>query len=243
MSDHQGNGASSPKMWVWAPALPTEPEDVLLEWVREIEAAVFGREVKAFLILNGPSSERASRSLGQNMPRSVESRWLAGPASIGRAQQIIMHQFLQSEAQFLARIDPDGQFPVGCLMELRNCLTPAGPDVIVAQRDEASVCGYVRFLANVVLRLVALRLGTVADPNAGCYIMNRRAAAALCQVPLPKYPEPRMLMALKNASLTVSSRVVPTLPRRHGCSSIRGLAQAAMVFLSSLLEFLTWNDL
>ena len=154
----------------------------------------------------------------------------------------MLHRFLQTDAQFLARTDPDGQFPASSLREMISCMRRRGADMVVGQRDEASVSGYVRFVANVILRLAALHSGMVADPNSGCYVMNRRAAAALCQVPLPKYPEPRMLVAVKQASLRVVSSVVPTLPRQSGHSSMSSIARAVVVFLSSLLEFSTWDD-
>ncbi len=230
-------------IWVWAPALASEPRDVLLRWGREMATVAFGSEAKVVLVVNGPGSESACISLRRDMPRGVEVSWVSGPASIGRAQQLMTHQFLQSDARLLARIDPDGQFSVNCLKKLRSCLTPNGSDVIVAQRDEASIAGCMRFLGNVILRFLALCVGIVADPNSGCYVMNRKAAAVLCQTPLPKYPEPRMLMALKKASLTVSSQVVPILPRQGGRSSIKSLRRAALVFSSSLLEMFSWDQL
>jgi hypothetical protein len=42
---------------------------------------------------------------------------------------------------------------------------PNGPNVVVAQRDEASAYGRIRFLGSVTLRLVAMHLGLVPDPS------------------------------------------------------------------------------
>jgi len=224
------------KMLVFAPALATEPKEMLLAWARGVSG--LGTGVEAVIVLNGPGSERAAHELRKDTPPGVQVHALPGLASIGRAQQFIMHQFLRSDSQILVRIDPDGQFPLCVLPELCRRLLPSGPDVVVIQRDEVGVSGRIRFLGNVILRLDAMRLGLVADPNSGCYVMNRRAAAALGQAPLPKYPEPRMLAWLGEMSLQVSSVVVPTLPRQSGTSTIKGLWRAAAVFISSLMEFL-----
>jgi hypothetical protein len=210
---------------------------MLQTWAKQ--ASRLGTEVEVAIVLNGPGSEQAASELRQETPPSVQILALPGAASIGLAQQFVTHRFLRSEAQVLARIDPDGQFPLSSLAELCRRLVPGGPDVVIAQRDEASVAGRLHFLGNVILRLVAMHLGLVADPNSGCYAMNRKAAAALCQVPLPKYPEPRMLAWLKGMSLQVSSVVVPTLPRQSGTSSIKGVGHAVTVFFSSLLELLS----
>ena len=231
-------GASKKAIWVWAPALASEPREMLLTWARETVTTVSGAS-KSFLVLNGNGAENARELLRRDMPRGVEIVCLTGRASIGRAQQLITHQFLRANPVALARIDPDGQFPINCLAELERCLQPGGPDLVMAQRDEASINGPVRWLGNTILRCLAMRLGIIADLNAGCYIMNREAAAVLCQVPLPKYPEPRMLMAMKKAGLVVSSCVVPVRPRLGGESSIKGLLRGVRVFLSSLLEMLS----
>lgn len=232
-----GATANKIKTLVWAPALARELKEMLQAWAKQ--ASGLGTDVEVAIVLNGPGSEQAASELRQETPPSVQIYALPGPASIGRAQQFVTHRFLRSEAQVLARIDPDGQFPLSSLAELCRRLVPGGPDVVIAQRDEASVAGRLHFLGNVILRLVAMRMGLVADPNSGCYAMNRKAAAALCQVPLPKYPEPRMLAWLKGMSLQVSSVVVPTLPRQSGTSSIKGIGHAVSVFLSSLLELLS----
>ena len=227
---------------VWAPALGSEPEELLLEWAREVESAGLGTERKVLLILNGHGAESLCSSLLRRISRSVEVCSLPGPASIGRVQQFVMHRFLQSDAQVLARIDPDGQFPIRHLQELATHLTPDGPDILVGQRDEAGVAGRTRFLGNVVQRLLALRFRIVADPNSGFYLLNRKAAAVLCQVPLPRYPESRMLVALTIASLAISSKVVPTLLRRGGRSSFAGLWRGVIVFVSSFMEFFSWDS-
>ncbi len=226
-------------LWVWFPAVPSEPAQMLVAWGREFVATWLGTPIKAFLILNGPGAAPAGEALRRDMPAGVEVCCLTDRASIGNAQQFVMHRFLRSDAAILARVDPDGQFSLGSVAEMCRRLTTNGPDVIVAQRDEASVSGRIHFLGNVVLRLVAMRLGLLTDLNSGCYAMNRKAAAALCQLPLPKYPEPRMLAWLKSMSMQVSSMVVPTLPRQSGTSSIKGVWRAVSVFFSSLLELLS----
>ncbi len=109
--------------------------------------------------------------------------------------------------------------------------------------DFRHVAGRTRFLGNVIMRLVGLCFGTVGDPNSGLYILNRKAAALLCPVPLPTYPEPRMLTAFRQASLTVTTCVVPTLVRHAGTSSISTLWHSLKVFLWSLLEMVSWDPL
>lgn len=195
----RGSSATDIKIVIWAPALATEPTEMILAWAKAAARLMTG--VHIVVIFNGPGSEQVAHELWRDAPPEVQICALPGAASIGRAQQFVMQQFLRTNEQVLARIDPDGQFPLSSLIELCHRLVSGGPDVVVAQRDEASASGRIRFLGNVALRLVALRLGMFADLNSGCYVMNRRAAAVLCQVPLPKYPEPRMLAWLRARSV------------------------------------------
>lgn len=242
--DTSMSGAPPPdnKILIWAPALATEPKEMLVEWAQNTSRLMLGMQV--VMVLNGPGSERASHEIRRSIPPSVHVYALPGPASIGKAQQFMMHRFLQSDAQVLVRIDPDNQFSLGSLARLCGSLVPGGPDVVVGQRDEASVSGRIRFLGNVILRFVAVQMGLVADPNSGCYAMGRRAAAAFSQLPLPKYPEPRMLACHRSmSSLHVASFVVPTLPRRSGASSITGMWRGAAIFAASFLELLSCDRL
>jgi len=234
------NTISQQDVWVWAPVLASEPQDMLLKWIHTVEAAGF---CNIILIFNGSGSESASLALRKAVSsRQVQFESLPGSASIGRCQNLAMHLFLRSDALFMARIDPDGQFPIYCLERLLHLfMEKIPPDVIVGQRDEAGVAGRSRFLGNIFLRLIALYSGIFADPNSGLYIMNRRAAALLCSVPLPKYPEPRMLASLREGSLRIATGVIPILRRQSGTSSIKGLWRSIRVFAGSLMEMKSCN--
>ena len=240
----KAKAVSKKEVLIWAPALAMEPIAMLIQWIRAVEAAGF---VNAVLVFNGSGSERACKALRKEViSHKIMIKWLSGPASIGTCQAFVTHLFLKSRAKYIFRVDPDGQFPIKCIERLLRLFEVTGsvrPDVIMGQRDEAGVAGRTRFLGNVVLRLLAMHFANFADPNCGLYVMNRKAAAILCGVPLPKYPESRMLMAFWKASLTVATCVVPTLRRQAGRSSIRGLRRNLRVFFGSFLEMLSWDSL
>jgi hypothetical protein len=238
-----GNPISKKEVLIWAPVLATEPLNMVLNWLHAVKKAGFDNTV---LIFNGPGSEKACTELRREILSSNKmlTTCLSGSPSIGSCQAFVTHLFLQSKARFLVRVDVDLQFPIKCVEKL---LRPfeiqeiVSPDIVFGQRDEASAGGHVRFLGNVVLRLFALLFDVFADPNCGIYVLSRRAAALLCSVPLPTFPEPRMLVALQQASLRMMTCVVPTLPRHAGRSSIKGLWRSFRVFTGSLLELLSWD--
>jgi len=237
------NAIYKKEVLIWTPVLATEPINMLLEWVYAVKKAGFDNVV---LIYNGPGSERATTELQKEISGSkILITCLSGPASIGACQEFVTHIFLRSKARFLVRLDSDLQFPVKCAEKLllHFEIQPGAvcPDVIVGQREEASTGGYLHFLGNAVLRLFALLFGIFADPNSGFYALNRKAAALLCNVPLSNYPEPRMLVAFRQALFGVTTCVVPTLPRHAGRSSIRGFWQALKVFTRSFLELVSCN--
>ena len=221
---------------VFAPALDTEPTEMMVDWACEAQAEGF---TNIAVVFNGPRAHQAGNQLGREIQSPhVSIHCLSGPASIGKCQSFMGHLFLQSKARLLVRVDPDGQFPVSSLNQLLARST-TGADVIWAQRDEPSVAGVTRFLGNTMLRAIGLLRRLPGDPNSGCYALTQRAAAVLSSIPLPVYPEVRMLVAFRNASLRVASCVVPIVPRRRGQSSLRGLFSGTQVFISSVLEMLS----
>jgi len=224
---------------VWGPSLPSEDQTRLLQCVETCNAAGYSR---LCLIINGPSADEARSQLVRKVAEA--GLWvevLSLPiASIGGAQMLAMHRFLEDRnAKILVRIDPDGQFPVSCITDLLDAFElPSSPDVVMGQRDEAGIAGGIRFVGNVLLRTWALCIGISGDPNCGFYAMNRHAAAVLTTVPPTRYPEPRMLAAFRDASVAVETRVVPTLPRERGSSSIRGILRSLGLFVGSALEMI-----
>lgn len=225
-------------VFVWSPVQACEPIDMLIQWISDVEAVGFCNFV---LVINGLGSESVCKELRKAATGGqVQIEFLSGPASIGRCQNLVMHLFLSSDARFMVRVDSDGQFPIWSIDRLLLPFTEQSPpDVVIGQRDEASVSGRKRFLANIFLRMVSLHCGIFGDPNSGCYIINHRAAANLCRVPLTRYPEPRMLKILQEASLTVTARVIPTLQRKAGRSSIKGFWASLKLFVESLLEMVS----
>jgi hypothetical protein len=233
------------KVLIWTPALASEPRDMLIRWILTVQAAGF-RNI--LLVFNGPGAKNASAKLRKKFhDRHVQIKWLSGLGSIGKCQVFVTQIFLQSKLLYLLRVDPDGQFPIeyaGRLLEPYQSQADLRPDVVVGFRDEASIGGRMRYFANIVLRLFAVIFGIYADLNCGFYVMNRKAAALLlCRVALPKYPEPRMLVALQQSSLITVSCIVPVLQRTSGCSSIRGFLQSIRVFIESFLEYVSWDRL
>ena len=226
---------------IFAPVLASELKDMLLQWVSDVKGAGFDNII---LVFNGPGAEIACRALRKEVSSSIRIDWLSGPSSIGSCQTIVTQLFLQSNLRLLVRIDADLQFSVSDIERLLNPFAGTGrSDVVIAQRDEASVGGRMRFLGNALLRLFGQLFGIFADPNCGLYVLNRKAAAVLCRVPLPVYPEPRMLTTFRQASLTVTTRVVPILPRRTGRSSIKNFLHGIKVFIGSILEMTSWDSL
>lgn len=240
-----GNAISKKEILIWAPVLATEPINMLLEWVHAVQKAGFDNVV---FIFNGPGAKNASAELRKKIhDRHVQIEWLSGLGSIGKCQAFVTQIFLKSKLLYLLRVDPDGQFPIehaGRLLEPYQSQADLRPDVVVGFRDEASIGGRMRYFANIVLRLFGVIFGIYADLNCGFYVMNRKAAALLlCRVALPKYPEPRMLIALQKSSLITVSCIVPVLQRTSGCSSIRGFLQSIRIFIESFLEYVSWNQL
>jgi hypothetical protein len=228
---------------VWAPVLDTEPIAMLIKWIHAVSAAGFS----AVLVFNGRGAEEACKALQKEVSDRKEKiilKWISGPASIGSCQEFVSDLFLKTKAKFMLRLDSDLQFPIGYverLLQLFEVTGSAPPDIILAQRDEASVAGYTRFFGNVLLRLLSMYFANFADLNSGFYVMNRSAAAVLSGTPLPKYPEPRMLVKFSKAPLTLATIVVPTLKRRAGRSSIRGLWRSVSVFVRSFFEMFSWK--
>lgn len=231
---------SKDEVLIWAPALASEPMDMLIRWILAVQAASF-RNI--LVVFNGPGAKNASAKLSKKFhDRHVQIEWLSGFGSIGKCQTFVTQIFLQSKFLYLFRVDPDGQFPIeyaGRLLEPYQSQVDLRPDVVVGFRDEASIGGRMRYIANIVLRLFAVIFGIYADLNCGFYVINRKAAALLCSVALPKYPEPRMLVALHRSSLITVSCIVPVLQRTSGRSSIRGFLQSIRIFLESFLEYLS----
>ena len=229
-------GAGDAAVQVWGPAVASEDPAMLLDWVRAVNQAGFG----PLLILNGKSACKARLELTQKIEQAgLDAVVLSLPvASIGEAQQLAMQRFLQDPSlSYLVRLDPDMQFPVSCISQLlAPFATASPPDVVVGFRDEAGSGGFSRFLGNVALRLIAQRCGITADPNSGAYALSKKAAALLQSVPLPRFPEPRMLREFRGAGLKVATRIVPTLPRFSGKSSIRGSLKGLSVFCGSVLD-------
>jgi hypothetical protein len=239
------NVISKKEVLIWAPALAAEPTSMLVQWILSVQAAGF---CNILLIFNGPGAKNASIQLLKKIPnRQVQVEWLSGLGSIGKCQVFATQLFLQSKFEYLLRIDPDGQFPIKCakwLLEPYHSRADSCPDVVVGFRDEASIGGRMRYFANVFLRLFSVIFGIYADFNCGIFVMNRKAAALLlCRIALPKYPEPRVLVALHRSSLIIMSCVVPVLKRTSGRSSIRGFVQSSRVFLESLMEHLSCDRL
>jgi len=232
------------KVLIWAPTLASEPRDMLIRWILTVQAAGF-RNI--LLVFNGLGAKNASAKLSKKFhSRHVQIKWLSGSGSIGKCQAFVTQIFLQSKLLYLLRVDPDGQFPIeyaGWLLEPYQSQVDLRPDVVVGFRDEASIGGRMRYFANIVLRLFAVIFGIYADLNCGFYVMNRKAAAFLCRVALPKYPESRMLVSLHKSSLITVSCLVPVLQRTSGRSSIRGFLQSIRIFLESFLEYLSWDRL
>jgi len=230
---------SKEKVLIWAPALASEPMDMLTKWILTVQTAGF---INIVLVLNGPGAKNASEKLSKKFHsyKHVQILWLSGLGSIGKCQAFVTQIFLQSKLLYLLRIDPDGQFPIEYaqkLLEPYQNQIDLRPDVVIGFREEASIGGHLRYFANIILRLFAVIFGIYADPNCGFYAMNRKAAALLCHVALPKYPEPRMLVILHRSSLITVSCIVPVLHRMSGRSSIRGFLQSIRVFLESFLEY------
>ena len=226
--------------WVWAPVLSTEPFNMLLKWTEAVLQLGF---TNVCLIFNGPNAEAACKKFQSKLYNDlVQVEWLSGRASIGACQTFIMHRFLQSKAKYLCRIDPDLQFSVLDITKLLKHLADSKCGVVEAQRDEASVAGRMRVLANFILRYLALKLNIWGDPNSGFYVQKRESTSVLCSIPLSRYPEPRILSYLRETPFTVSSQIVPTIPRRIGKTSIRGVLKSFRVFLEALLELLSCNQ-
>lgn len=225
------------EVMVWLPSLPSEDQTRLLAFINACNAAGY---LRPFLVLNGPAAEQARCELVRKIAEAgLCAKVRSLPiASIGGAQMLAVHLFLQDpNAKILVRIDPDGQFPVDCISQLlAPFATASPPDVVVGFRDEAGSGGFSRFLGNVVLRLIAQRCGITADPCSGAYALSKKAAALLQSVPLPRFPEPRMLREFRGAGLKVATRIVPTLPRFSGKSSIHGSLKGLSVFCGSVLD-------
>ena len=209
---------------------------MLLDWVQALNQVGF----VPLLILNGESACKARLELTEKIEQAgLDAVVLSLPAaSTGNAQMLATYLFLQNpSAKFLVRLDPDMQFPVGCISDLLDAFaTESPPDVVVGFRDEAGSGGFIRFVGNVALRLIAQRCGITADPNAGAYALSKKAAALLQSIPLPRFPEPRMLREFRGAGLKVATRIVPTLPRFSGKSSIHGSLKGLSVFCGSVLD-------
>ena len=126
-----GNAISKKKVLIWAPVLATEPINMLLEWVHAVRKAGFDNVV---LIFNGPGSESACMELRNKIRRNqVRIEWISGSGSIGSCQTFVTHLFLQSKARLLARVDPDGQFPIGCIERSLSAFEVECPDAIIGQ--------------------------------------------------------------------------------------------------------------
>lgn len=224
---------------IWAPTLASEPLDMLIKWILTVQAAGF---MNILLVFNGPGAKNASAKLSKKFNDGhVQIEWLSGSGSIGKCQTFVTQIFLQSKFQYLLRIDPDGQFPIDCAFRLLELYQSQDdlPNVVVGFRDESSIGGRMRYIANTVLRLLAVICGIYADLNCGIYILDKRAAALLCQVALSKFPESHMLVTLHHSSLITVTCIVPVLQRMSGRSSIKGFLQCIRLFIESFLECLS----
>ena len=149
--EQQASDAKKKRTLVWAPALSTEPVEMLRDWIRDVTDAGFD---DCFLVINGPGAESTCNELCKiTKEYKALIHWVSGSASIGTAQTLAAQLFLQnSAADYIVRIDSDGQFPVQCIgqmLQLFDLKIP--PDIVVGQRDDIGAGGRLRWLGNFIL--------------------------------------------------------------------------------------------
>jgi glycosyltransferase involved in cell wall biosynthesis len=145
---------------------------------------------------------------------------------LGVCTHIAIDHMLSHGYDALVRIDSDGQHPIDMIPALLGVLDE-GADVCVGVRTNADQTPGIRgFMASVVRKYyrVAVRVlfgrDLPSDMTSGFIAIGRKAALALAQVPLERYPEPEIILAAHSRGLHVASYPVQQNSRDHGRSTI-----------------------
>ena len=202
--------------------LPTYNDlELLGDLTREIED--LGKDYTPLVIDDGSHPNVAIADLA---PRSLIFRASAN-FGVGTATHIAFDHALRHGYRAVVRVDSDGQHPVGGIPELLAPLNAGSADIVVGVRTNRNRISSVRELAAAAVRVYLSAVAgwmsrgdAPSDVNSGFFAASAKAAQALNDVRLERYPEPQMYMLAPRRGLTIAEIQIEQLAREYGRSTI-----------------------
>ncbi|MBN1274063.1 MAG: glycosyltransferase family 2 protein [Candidatus Aminicenantes bacterium] len=165
---------------------------------------------------------------------------------IGAAVRTIFHYFLESDCDFLVRIDGDGQHPPQQADLLLEPLRKKEADIVIGSRflekrgyqSSKTRLGGIKLL-NILSSLILKQ--KITDNTSGFRAYDRKAVAALHNDYPLDYPEPVEVYHLSRKGLVIKEVSVTMRERQGGLSSIGTLESyyyLVKVLLTILVHFL-----
>jgi glycosyltransferase involved in cell wall biosynthesis len=189
------------------------------------------------LVIDDGSSDGTASLL-----RRLEVDWLYWPErrGVGRAVRAGLEYAARRGADFVVRLDADGQHDVGDIERLLAPLRAGTADVVLGSRFSSAAGaerpGPIRRPLGVLLSLITRR--TVTDPTSGFWALGPRAVTLLADHHPGGYPEPELHLFLSRNAMRVVEVPVRARARLHGRSSLtwrRLVAAGARVALAMLI--------
>ena len=146
---------------------------------------------------------------------------------LGLCMHVAFDHFLRYDYDVLARVDSDGQHPVGSLTKLVQPILQGKASYVVGCRSNRNESRSMRaYLARFVRGYMAFIVSTVTrgwspeDITSGFIAADRKTVQHLNRQYLERYPEPQMSLAVGRQKLPVESIEIEQLDRAHGVSTI-----------------------
>lgn len=159
---------------------------------------------------------------------------------LGLVTGVALDNFLQSDCDFMVRLDADGQHPLGETMGLLLPLQQGLADVTWGERTNHLGLGSTRQLMGSLTKQATAWMGQkifgspVRDWYTGFFALNREAAVLAAGVHLERYCEVQLLCVFHSHKLRVATHKVQQLEREHGQSRIQW-DDGLMILLRSAL--------
>jgi len=191
------------------------------------------------LVVDDGSSDRTVAVL-----KHLQVRWLHWPErrGVGSALRAGVRYASQLGAEFVVRVDADGQHDADEVARLLRPLRDGSADVVLGSRyvadghEQRPAPGVVKRVLAALVSVLSRR--AVTDPTSGFWALGPRAVSLLADHHPAGYPEPELHLFLSRNALRVVEVRVQSRPRLSGRSSLtatRLMTASARLLLAMLI--------